>query len=268
MKTKHLALVLYLFVFSPCTSSYTEPCYESKSSSFTKYLAWSDEKTQIAKYIADLLPNVPNNLSLLDIGAGNGLLTKQIAHLFHEIIAVEPSYALFNQLQQECAAPKYTCINKPFEKVFIEKQFDVILISFALQYIPNYQEELTQIQKMLKPNGLLLIIEVDTNNNELYSFYRKHITTVLGHTIEEPEYFYLDELLAKHFCVSKSSIQTSLIIPSVNQLLGIANFIFDTDWELFQEDALKIIKNDLASKYCDKDKITFTSPVTMWICTN
>lgn len=265
LRTIVLYLVLTPLLFRAANNNL--PCYESRSSSFAKFLTWTDEKTQIAKFIVTTISQGSNNLSLLDIGAGNGLLTKQIAHLFDEITAIEPSLYLFKELQTKCCEAKFTCINAPFEETNLAKQFDVILISFALQYIPNYETELRRIKQLLKPTGMVIITEIEPENNELYLFYRSHVATVLGYQIPEPTFVFFDDVLKQHFTVTKSSIQTKTIIPSIQKTLEIANFIFDTDWPSFQKDALTYLQDALIKTYGENNPVTFSSPVTAFVCT-
>lgn len=237
--------------------------YHSRSSSFENYLKWTDEKEKTVEEILKIIS--AKQESLLDIGAGTGKLTKLLASKFNHITAIEPSLALFKTLKKECFQDKYTLINKPFELVTLEKQYDVIIMSFSLDYIQHYDQEILRIRDHLKETGTLLIVEIDQKNSELNDFHLKYRKAVLGTDAPEQVSLAFGNLLKKTFTVKETFFTTILTIPSVKETMGLFEFIYDTKLSNMNQKALMKIEAELYRKYGDCP-IKLSNQNVIYIC--
>jgi len=82
--------------------------------------------------INDIAKKLGNGKILLDIGAGNGLNDIALAHLYDQIIAVEPATTLFEKLQKNIAVcSNIVAVRSYAESITFEKGtlFDRILIA-------------------------------------------------------------------------------------------------------------------------------------------
>ena len=112
--------------------------------------------------------NLINSLSnhkgtLLDIGAGTGNFCETSKQNSWEVYGVEPS-----QKAREIAAKKNIFLHQSIED-FKGQQFDVITLWHVLEHLPDLENTITAIQKLLKPNGVLIVAVPNYN-----SFDAKH----------------------------------------------------------------------------------------------
>jgi demethylmenaquinone methyltransferase/2-methoxy-6-polyprenyl-1,4-benzoquinol methylase len=90
--------------------------------------------------------------------------------------------------------------NLPFENT----KFDAITVSFGVRNFENLEKGLTEMLRVLKPSGKLVILEFSNPTNPIvkffYSFYFRYILPTIGKLISKDNsaYTYLPESV-KHF---------------------------------------------------------------------
>tara|TARA_R110002072_G_scaffold22615_1_gene79393 strand:+ start:226511 stop:227359 length:849 start_codon:yes stop_codon:yes gene_type:complete len=89
--------------------------------------------------------------SLLDIGAGTGDFLKLAEEYHWEINGVEP-----NDVARENAEKKGIKLYTKLDKI-TNTHFDVITLWHVLEHLPNLQEDIEKIERLLKPGGSLII---------------------------------------------------------------------------------------------------------------
>lgn len=89
--------------------------------------------------------------SLLDVGAGTGEFLKVAAESRWEVKGVEPNKKGID-LAREKGIELY-----PQLEALEGEVFDVITLWHVLEHIPNLEEVIEQLRKLLKPNGTLVI---------------------------------------------------------------------------------------------------------------
>lgn len=89
--------------------------------------------------------------SLLDIGAGTGDFLKVAKEKGWEVYGMEP-----NNNAAELALEKGVVLQSSLNN-FEGKQFDVVTLWHVLEHIPNLEETIVQLSKLVKPNGTLVI---------------------------------------------------------------------------------------------------------------
>ena len=112
--------------------------------------------------------NLINSLSnhkgtLLDIGAGTGNFCETSKQNSWDVYGVEPS-----EKARGVAAKKNIFLYQSIED-FTGQQFDVITLWHVLEHLPDLENTITAIQKLLKPNGVLIVAVPNYN-----SFDAKH----------------------------------------------------------------------------------------------
>ncbi|TWI01166.1 methyltransferase family protein [Flavobacterium tiangeerense] len=123
---------------------------DSKRSLFEK--AYHFVKNIALKNKLDLINSFqPNKGSILDIGAGTGDFLSVAKQNGWQTIGVEPS-------------EKAKTIAKNKGVSFVEKtavlenhSFDVITMWHVLEHVPNLEEQILELKRLLKPNGTLIV---------------------------------------------------------------------------------------------------------------
>lgn len=88
------------------------------------------------------------------------------------------------------------------ELPYAEGAFDVVSVAFGLRNLPDYRAGLTQMYRVLKPGGQLLILEFSQPQGmwgKLYLRYLRSVLPVLGGWItgQQAPYRYLDESIRR-----------------------------------------------------------------------
>lgn len=91
--------------------------------------------------------------SLLNVGAGDGMLENSLARDGFSIISLEPG-----------ATPIKNAIKEPFESAVFSTRFDGIIFSYSLHHTANPGENIRKALTLLAPGGKMLILEIATKN--------------------------------------------------------------------------------------------------------
>lgn len=111
--------------------------------------------------------NVPNcnNLTVIDIGCGTGAFSIHAAKYFKQIYAVDVSQEMLNAASSKAKVRNINNIkfcNSGFLKFQPTEKADIIHTKWAFHHLPDYwkQAALLNMNKMLKPGGILFISDV------------------------------------------------------------------------------------------------------------
>ena len=106
-----------------------------------------------------------NNIDVLDIGCGGGLICESLYNLGANVtgldfspnnIRVAKKHAKLKELNIN-----YVC--KDIEKVDLNKKFDLIILFEILEHLDNWQSLVNKIKKNLKKNGKIIISTINRN---------------------------------------------------------------------------------------------------------
>lgn len=117
---------------------------------------------RILFFLNEILPIVFMKNSLLDIGPGDGSLTKILANYFNHITVVEKSSHILNQLAQ--LFPSCTHVEKINKNIldveFKTNSYDLAVLSHVLYYIDSsfWLDIISSVFNSLKENGILVIV--------------------------------------------------------------------------------------------------------------
>lgn len=148
----------------------------------------------------------PNNI--LDIATGTGdlaiLMTKTNAK---NIIGLDISAGMLEVGKKKIAEKKLDniidmVIGDSENMPFTDNHFDAITVSFGIRNFENLEKGLAEILRVLKPNGIFVILETSnptkTPYKQGYNFYTKNILPIIGKLFSKDNvaYGYLSESAA------------------------------------------------------------------------
>jgi len=124
------------------------------------------------KYIQETLKKKKlNNIKILDVGCGGGLISEEICNLGASVTGVD--FVEENIKAAKVHASKNNLkikyLIKDFEKEKMQNKFDVIIIFEVLEHLNNWETFLKKIKSNLKKRGVLLISTI--NRNLLSKFF-------------------------------------------------------------------------------------------------
>ncbi|EMY3479148.1 bifunctional demethylmenaquinone methyltransferase/2-methoxy-6-polyprenyl-1,4-benzoquinol methylase UbiE, partial [Flavobacterium psychrophilum] len=142
-------------------------------------------RKKILKMVAAKNPN-----NILDIATGTGDLAILLANTKAEkIIGLDISIGMLEVGKQKIEAkklsPKIEMILGDSEKIpFEENTFDAVTVAFGIRNFENLEIGLTEILRVLKPNGVFVILETSVPEKfpfkQGYGFYTKNILPIIG----------------------------------------------------------------------------------------
>ena len=131
-----------------------------------KILQKHDNSKQIIDHIIkEILPKIDCN-HFLDIGAGEGKITKEINQHFNNSLAIEPNPTYAHRLK---AIDDLTVINQTFQETKLTEQHSFILCSHVLYHVDekDWESFALSAYKALTPGGILMFV-VPSNKGEHY----------------------------------------------------------------------------------------------------
>ncbi len=190
---------------------------------FERYSARTDGKAKIAASITGLA-GAPADMHLLDLGAGDGRLTRLLAPQFAHTTAVDKKSSFHDQLG---AIPRVTPVTSTIEDLTIARPFDLGLLSYSLSGVPpgRLREAVGSLFAQSTPEGRLFYVtyqdgcEWDCFANEVYATL--NIPRNGGSSAHQ------SDLAAAGLQVREvDSLRTSIWDSSLNELYSTLAFFF------------------------------------------
>lgn len=122
---------------------------------------YKEQGVEINVYLHEIDKVMSNGLDILDVGCGTGLVSNTFATLYpnSNFTGVDFSdsivYAKARAKENKLTNTKW--IKQDFLKIKLDKKYDVVICCGVLHHIPQYQEALAKLKRLLKPGGTLLI---------------------------------------------------------------------------------------------------------------
>ncbi len=110
-------------------------------------------------------PFLEKNVSILEIGAGQGQATYWFDKKGFSVTAIEPDENNVKLINQKLNNSH--CIIGSAENFDIKEKFDVIWMSHVLEHLTNPMQFFKNIQKNLKPNGIFFIEVPNCENSAM-----------------------------------------------------------------------------------------------------
>lgn len=109
-------------------------------------------------------------LQLLDVGCGGGLLAEEFAKLNCKVTGIDPSESSLSAAREHAQKVgldiDYRC-GFGDALPFADASFDVVSCCDVLEHIPDWNATIAEIQRVLKPDGIFLF---DTINRTAFSW--------------------------------------------------------------------------------------------------
>ena len=123
--------------------------FDKKASEYNHY---SNVQENLIEWGLDTLkPSIEKNQSVLELGAGTGLLTRFLKNLSFNYIASDESKAMLKIGKK--IYPELKWVQKDAWKISDCKQWDWVISSSLLQWCPNPIDFFLRIRKSLNPKG-------------------------------------------------------------------------------------------------------------------
>jgi SAM-dependent methyltransferase len=102
------------------------------------------------------LPGIPSDVTVLDLGAGTGKLTRLLVGFFARVIAVEPAEAMRTLLTERC--PEAEALSGTAQRMPLDD--DSVAAVFVAQAFHWFDDagSLAEIARVLRPRGSLVVM--------------------------------------------------------------------------------------------------------------
>lgn len=145
---------------------------------FPKIMEIGLDNKEVQAHRKELLAQVNGSILELGIGTGSGL--RYYPEHIKEIIAIDTNEGMikiFNKKNNSNIKVNY--LNMSAEKLdFDDETFDYVVSMFTLCSIPRVEAALSEIKRVLKPNGKLVFIEHGVSNNKIKRIMQKALNPI------------------------------------------------------------------------------------------
>lgn len=127
------------------------------------------DRVELANIILEQVkPEFQNvkNSSLLDYGSGTGLISLELADLVKSIVLVDSAEKMLQVAESKIEARGLSnarVLHADYTQEFPELEVDMILVSLVLLHVPNTNQLLENLYRVLNDGGQLIIVDFDKN---------------------------------------------------------------------------------------------------------
>ena len=115
----------------------------------------ADQKTY--QFMYERIPEIIRNKEVLEIATGPGLLARHVAMAAKRMVATDYSEGMIREAKKGEYPSNLTFeIADATDLPYKDKSFDVVLVANALHIIPNPEKALQEIDRVLRPGGILI----------------------------------------------------------------------------------------------------------------
>ncbi len=133
----------------------------------------NDRSKQLSAGISEcILKNVALNdrMSVLDFGAGTGLISAKIAPYVEKIIAVDVSEAMLEKLNSKLdLKDKVEVLCQDITVTPTGEQYDLLMSAMAMHHVKDTDNMIKQFGMHLKPGGKIALADLDTEDGTFHS---------------------------------------------------------------------------------------------------
>lgn len=111
----------------------------------------------IYEFMYTRIPEIIRGREVLEIATGPGLLAKHVAHVARRMIATDYSTGMIAEARKgECPENLTFEVADATALPYPDDAFDAVLIANALHVMPDPEKALSEIDRVLRPGGLLI----------------------------------------------------------------------------------------------------------------
>ncbi len=136
---------------------------------------------QIYDFMYERIPEMIRDKEVLELATGPGLLAKHIAPAARRIVATDYSNGMIAEAKKgECPENLTFEVADAMQLPYENDSFDVVLIANALHIVPDPEKVLREIDRVLRPGGLLIAPNFVEHKGTLGSRIWSGILTLAG----------------------------------------------------------------------------------------
>jgi len=152
------------------------------------------------------LADLPRDGRVLDLACGTCDLSLELLRQRPDarVTGVDLSRAMLQLARPKIAARGFPLVNAPAEALpFADGVFDGAMIGFGIRNVPDYRAGLTELRRVLRPGGRLVVLEFSQPPSRLlwraYNYYFFHVLPRIGGLLtgRERAYRYLTNSVAQ-----------------------------------------------------------------------
>ena len=123
-----------------------------------QYLKFKDERTQPAIDLVNRI-NIDNPRKIIDIGCGPGNSTQVLAQKFPNayILGVDNSLNMIETAKRDYPNLDFKVCDVSRDLLTLDCDFDVVFSNACIQWIPNHNQLLRNLMRLLKTDGILAV---------------------------------------------------------------------------------------------------------------
>ena len=164
----------------------------------------NDRRTRLASAIgSSILEHVQLNeqMTLLDFGAGTGLIAAQIAPLVKQVIAADTSQSMLDKLAAKPELKgKVNTVCQDLLEHPLDAKFDLIVSAMAMHHVEDTDKLMQRINEHLKASGTVALADLDREDGSFhpadaqgifhFGFERDDLRTLMeNHGFRQVEFF-------------------------------------------------------------------------------
>lgn len=141
------------------------------------------------KIFTDRIKQIGENLEILDVGCGDGVLTEPVFKMGNKVTSMElPEIA---KLTQRCKVP--TIVAGDAEQLaFSSESFDVVMASEMVEHLWQPENFLLEVYRVLRAGGYLIIETPEGKEGLQYDSHRHYFTVDRLMQMVGPKFILLD----------------------------------------------------------------------------
>ncbi|NKC01426.1 MAG: metalloregulator ArsR/SmtB family transcription factor [Pseudomonadales bacterium] len=102
----------------------------------------------------------------LEVGPGNGLLLKSLAHQFTDVIGIDSSTEVLARTAKEVEDASVKLIEQDFLRIPKTKRYDLILAAMVVHHFPSPAKFFKQARALLRKQGLIVLAELCAHEHD------------------------------------------------------------------------------------------------------